>query len=60
MGKIQCVSVKPESDIWDVIEKGPDKQLTIDQKIYYEYQSLRAQVKAKKVILFKHRQITNC
>jgi hypothetical protein len=50
MGKIQCVSTKPDSDIWDVIEKGVDKQLTLHQKIFCEYQTLRSQVKGKKVI----------
>ncbi len=49
MGKIQCVSMKPDSDIWDVIEKGIDKQLTVSQKIFCEYQTLRSQVKSKKV-----------
>ena len=52
MGKIQCVSIKPESDIWDVIEKGIDKQLLLHQKIFHEYQSLRTQVKTKKVNFF--------
>ena len=49
MGKIQCVSIKPDSDIWDLIEKGIDKQIPIHQKIFYEYQTLRSQVKSKKV-----------
>jgi hypothetical protein len=38
MGKIQCVSSKPNDEVWQILEKRmEEKQTQIDIKIYEEY-----------------------
>src|SRR5687768_9598033 len=42
MGKIQCVSLRNGSDIWNLIEKGlNNKNSTLEKKIFEEYTKLK-------------------
>jgi hypothetical protein len=46
MGKIQCVSSKPNDEVWQILEKRMEqKQTPVDIKIYEEYNKLKTNIK---------------